>query len=90
MTVTARPPAPRRRAGMSLARGSVGRMKIDLTLHHKIEHDDEEAVAVIEAIVQEEFARVVARIGDRIEEQGMTDLRIEAHGGDDLDPRGDA
>lgn len=65
-------------------------MKIDLTLHHNIDDDDADAVAVVEAIVQEEFARVVARIGDRIEEHGMTDLRIEAHGGDDEDPRGDA
>lgn len=64
-------------------------MKIDLTLHHEIEDEDPEAVAVVEAIVQEELALAVARIGDRIEAQGMTDLRIQARGDADVDPRGE-
>ena len=65
-------------------------MEVNLNLSHTvIADDDPDAVEAVKAIIEEEFALVVARIGDRMEGLGLTDLQIRADGDSDDDPRGE-
>lgn len=51
-------------------------MHVSIKVARHVVDTDQAAVAVAEAIIDQEFSKAVARIADRLEESGMSDVRV--------------